>query len=297
MTDTLPTLLIVSAVPEDIARYRDDLQKEYTLLDAGNVAQGLALCQHTKPECILLDYKLPDADGLSALASLLANTMSCAIVVATDIDDIAIAVQSLKSGACDYLLKKDLTASRLRHALRNALNGVALKHQLQEYRAALLARNRELEAALAALQETSTPGPASTRQPPSAALRRILVVDDNRDNADSLSMMLDTLGNDVYTAYDGAGAIETAERVKPDIVLLDVGMATVNGRDVASYVRQQSWGRCATLIALTARDQEKNRLQSQAAGFDYHLVKPVHPDMFVKILAELDTVGDAPTAR
>lgn len=150
MTQTLPLLLIVDAAPEQITRYRDYLKDEYVFIEAGSGAQGIALCKSEKPDCILLDYKLPDADGLAVLASLLANAASpCAVVVATDVDDTATAVQALRSGAYDYLLKKDLCAAILRHSLRNALNDVALKRQLQEHRAALVAKNQELEAALA----------------------------------------------------------------------------------------------------------------------------------------------------
>jgi len=288
MDNTLPTLLIINAVPGERDAYRDDLKGEFSFLEATNAAEGVALCQKAKPDCILLDYELPDANGLSTLASLLANcTSPCAIVIATSIDDTAIAVQSLKSGAYDYLLKKDLDVPKLRHALRNALNDVALKQQLQERRAALVARNRELEQALAVAQASRQPAPMTEKGAPTTP-RRILVVDDNHDNADSLSIMLDTLGNEVHTAYDGAGAIEKAESVKPDIMLLDIGMPSVNGYDVANYVRRQPWGKSTTLIALTGWGQEKNRLESQTAGFNYHLVKPVHLDMFVKIFADLD---------
>jgi CheY-like chemotaxis protein len=302
MTATAPTLLIIDATPDDMARFRNYLKDEYVLLEAHNGGQGIALNQSAKPDCILLDHQLPDADGLAVLASLLANSASpCAIVVATNVDDTATAVQMLRSGAYDYLLKKNLSASTLRHSLRNALNDVALKRQLQEHRAALVARNRELEHALAATgvaqakeQEFETrrsPEPPAQNKSQPASPRRILVVDDNHDNADSLSMMLGILGHDVNTAYHGTQAMDVAEKMRPEIILLDIGMPTISGYDVAQHVRRQPWGKSTVLIALTGWGQEKNRQESQAAGFNYHLVKPVHPETFVKLLAELDSTA------
>lgn len=109
----------------------------------------------------------------------------------------------------------------------------------------------------------------------SAARRRILVVDDNRDAAGSLALLLRLEGNEVCTAEDGLTAIETASSFRPDVILLDIGMPRLNGHDAARRIRQQPWGRDVVLIALTGWGQEADRQRSHEAGFDHHLVKPV----------------------
>lgn len=123
------------------------------LMEAENGAQAVALCEQTKPDCIVLDYQLPDIDGLALLAKLLANTTTraYAVVVATNLDHTPTAVQMLRSGAYDYLLKSEITGAKLKHSLRNALNDIALKRQLQEHRGALAAKNRALEQQVADL--------------------------------------------------------------------------------------------------------------------------------------------------
>ena len=104
---------------------------------------------------------------------------------------------------------------------------------------------------------------------------RILVVDDNKDAADSLAMLLRVDGNDIRTAYDGPEAVEVAEMFHPEVVLLDIGLPKLNGYDVARRIRQQPWGQDATLIALTGWGKDEDRRLSQEAGFNFHLVKPV----------------------
>jgi|GEM_PF-161478 len=108
-----------------------------------------------------------------------------------------------------------------------------------------------------------------------ASGRRILVVDDNRDAAVSLSRMLQLMGNDTKVAHDGLEALDVADSYRPDVVLLDIGMPKLNGYDTAVKLRQQSWGDQMTLVALTGWGQEEDRRRSLAAGFDAHLVKPI----------------------
>jgi CheY-like chemotaxis protein len=105
--------------------------------------------------------------------------------------------------------------------------------------------------------------------------RRILVVDDNRDAADSLAVMLRLMENDVRTVYDGFAAVETAERFRPEIILMDVGMTRLSGLDATRQIRAQPWGHAMVIIALTGWGQENDRERSRAAGCDGHLVKPV----------------------
>ncbi len=105
--------------------------------------------------------------------------------------------------------------------------------------------------------------------------RRILVVDDNRDGAESLAMMLGLLSNEVRTAHDGVEAVEAAESFRPEVILMDMGMPRLNGYEATRRIRSQQWGQDITVIALTGWGQEGDREQSRVAGCDGHLVKPV----------------------
>jgi CheY-like chemotaxis protein len=118
-----------------------------------------------------------------------------------------------------------------------------------------------------------------------ASCKRILVIDDNHDSADSLGKLLGLMGNEVRTAYDGLEAVEAAAEFQPDVILLDIGLPSLNGYDAARRIRQQSRSAEPVLIALTGLGQEQDRLLSQEAGFDHHLVKPVDPDVLLGLLA------------
>ena len=115
---------------------------------------------------------------------------------------------------------------------------------------------------------------------------RILVVDDNKDSADTLAMLLRLKGNDIRTAYDGLEAVEVAEMFQPKFVLLDIGLPKLNGYDVARRIRQQPWGRDVILIALTGWGKDEDRRLSQEAGFNFHIVKPVDLAALEELLAE-----------
>jgi len=116
--------------------------------------------------------------------------------------------------------------------------------------------------------------------------RRILVVDDNRDAADSLATFLRLSGNHVDIAYDGRSGIEAAERARPEVVLIDIGMPNVNGYDACRHLRSQPWGRNLLLVALTGWGRTADKSRTMEAGFDAHLVKPVDPAALLKLLAE-----------
>ena len=107
---------------------------------------------------------------------------------------------------------------------------------------------------------------------------KILVVDDNRDAAESLSMLLELKGHDVRVAYDGEDALQLAEDFRPHMVLLDLGMPKMNGYEACRRIRDHVWGAQMTLVAVTGWGQEDDRRKSTAAGFDRHLVKPVNPE-------------------
>ena len=107
---------------------------------------------------------------------------------------------------------------------------------------------------------------------------KILVVDDNRDAAETLSMLLELKGHEVRRAYDGENALQLAEDFRPEMVLLDLGMPKMNGYEACRRIRDHAWGAQMTLIAVTGWGQEDDRRKSTAAGFDGHLVKPVDPE-------------------
>lgn len=117
--------------------------------------------------------------------------------------------------------------------------------------------------------------------------RRILVVDDNRDAAMSLAMMLKVMGNDVKTANDGLEALDVAAVYRPDLILLDIGMPRLNGYETAKQIREQAWGKRIRLVALTGWGQDNDRRKSQDAGFDSHMVKPIDPAALKKLLASI----------
>jgi len=122
------------------------------------------------------------------------------------------------------------------------------------------------------------------------APRRILVVDDNRDSASSLAMLLKVVGNTTHTASDGEAALAAAEEFRPDLILLDIGLPKLNGYQVAKTIRAESWGNNIVLVALTGWGQEEDRAQSKTAGFDEHLVKPVNFDGLMTLLPKLPPV-------
>lgn len=122
--------------------------------------------------------------------------------------------------------------------------------------------------------------------------RRILVVDDNLDGAESLAMMLRLLNNEVHTAHDGVEAVHTAETFRPHIILMDLGMPRLNGYDATQRIRQQPWGRHMAIIALTGWGHEMDRARSQEAGCNGHLVKPVSLPDLQRMLASVQSARD-----
>ena len=130
------------------------------------------------------------------------------------------------------------------------------------------------------VREPSRPGLASSL--------RILVVDDNRDTADSLAMLLRNSGSEVRTAYDGLEALEVANGFRPDVGLLDIGLPKADGHEVARRLRMEPWGKQMRLIAITGWSSEADRARSASAGFDHHLVKPLDPALLTELLGSAD---------
>jgi CheY-like chemotaxis protein/two-component sensor histidine kinase len=121
---------------------------------------------------------------------------------------------------------------------------------------------------------------------PETAKRRVLVVDDNHDSAWSLRMMLELMGNETHTAYDGLAAVAAAEEFLPDLILLDIGLPHLNGYDACRRIREQPWSEGMVIVALTGWGQDEDRRRSQEAGFDQHLVKPVDIVELNRLLTE-----------
>ena len=114
---------------------------------------------------------------------------------------------------------------------------------------------------------------------------RVLVVDDNVDAAQSLAMLLKMVGHEVHMAHDGPSALEAAIAVRPDVMLLDIGLPGLTGHEVARRIREHSTLKTITLVAMTGYGQDADRKASQEAGFDHHLVKPADFAEVQKILA------------
>ena len=115
-------------------------------------------------------------------------------------------------------------------------------------------------------------------------MRRILIVDDNRDSTEMLAAMFGLAGHHTEMAYDGNEALAKVEEHRPDLILLDIGLPGMSGYDVCRAIRQQPWGRGVVIVALTGWGQEEDRRRSKEAGFDAHLVKPVPRETLLKLL-------------
>jgi CheY-like chemotaxis protein/anti-sigma regulatory factor (Ser/Thr protein kinase) len=136
-------------------------------------------------------------------------------------------------------------------------------------------------------QERSASMGVEEGMPMLAKSQRILVVDDNRDAADSLGALLRVLGADVRIVHDGAAALDAFAEFHPSVTLLDLGMPGIDGYEVARRIRARPDARRAALIALTGWGQERDRRRTSEAGFDCHLIKPVDIDTVAAALASL----------
>ncbi len=129
----------------------------------------------------------------------------------------------------------------------------------------------------------------AARRALTATARNILVADDNCDAADSLGLLLECAGHQVWCAFSGHEALALALREQPEVMILDIDMPGLNGYEVAEHVRAEPWGKRAVLVAVTGWGQERDRQRAQAAGFDQHLTKPVDPALLEALLAQLVT--------
>ena len=123
---------------------------------------------------------------------------------------------------------------------------------------------------------------ALPRSPP----RRVLVVDDNADAGQNLGLLLRMLGHEVHVAENGMAGLSLADSLRPDVILLDIGMPDISGYEVAKQLRSRQWGKGVLLVALTGWGQESDRLRAVESGFDHHLTKPVESTTLEKLFAE-----------
>ncbi len=139
----------------------------------------------------------------------------------------------------------------------------------------------------------SEPVPPPNLLPARSFPRRVMIVDDNRDVADSLALSLKFLDIDVRVEYGGLAALTALDAFQPEVILLDLGMPGMDGCSVARCIRQRADGSSFRLVALTGWGQEQDQRRSREAGFDHHLIKPVDLDLLETILV----VPEARTAE
>ncbi len=137
--------------------------------------------------------------------------------------------------------------------------------------------------------ETQNVEPPRKVAVPASAARpvRVLVVDDNRDAADSLKVLLESASQDVRVAYDGSSAVDLIQDFQPELVLLDIGMPHMDGYEAAGLIRAMELETRPTLVALTGWGQAADKQRATEAGFDQHFTKPVNPDELLSFIASL----------
>jgi signal transduction histidine kinase/CheY-like chemotaxis protein len=163
---------------------------------------------------------------------------------------------------------------------------VALHRGSIEARSEGPGRGSEFRVRLPAGSRRADDPPTATNGLTIPTRRRMLVVDDNRDAASSLEMLLQLMGLDVRVAHDGETAIQFAEEFRPQTMFLDLGMPDMDGYEVCRRIRSATWGKNMRLIAITGWGQDEDRRKSALAGFDMHLVKPVNPESLAQLLGD-----------
>jgi PAS domain S-box-containing protein len=185
--------------------------------------------------------------------------------------------------------------STMQHALGGLGVGLALVRRVVELHGGnVMARSEgkmygaefivRLPLSIEQIQVISAP-----ESPPPGSVRtlRVLIVDDNRDAADSLNLLLASMGQNVYVAYDGQSAISAAKAFRPEIVLLDIGMPQMSGYEVARALRADPSAAKSALVAVTGWGQEADKECAKEAGFTYHFVKPISEEALRMILTEV----------
>jgi two-component system, chemotaxis family, CheB/CheR fusion protein len=192
----------------------------------------------------------------------------------------------------DLFVQADTSLERTRSGLGIGLTLVKLVTEMHggtvEARSTGRGLGSEFLIRLPILPRASAPRTERRAGKPAAATpRRILVVDDNRDSAQSLTRLLVLAGHETETAHDGEVAMEKAETFRPDVALLDIGLPKVNGYGVATWIREQPWGRKVLLVGVSGWGRDDDRQRAKEAGFDAYMVKPMDHDELEKLLAEM----------
>lgn len=196
-------------------------------------------------------------------------------------------------------MEKDQQLRKLVHDLKNCLAPVRNALRLLERPEAdaatsayarglidkqIIAMERLCDALIGGAGQTATALPAAAASA-EARRRSILIVDDNRSWVDSLALVLRDAGHTVYTAYGGRRAVEIAEELKPDVVILDIEMPEVSGYEAARQLRRKLTRHRPTLIALTVWSDDMDKALAREAGFDHHLAKPMAFEDLLRIVA------------
>lgn len=178
--------------------------------------------------------------------------------------------------------KYDKAVHQLVHDLRNCIapmrNALTLLERPDVDSATLTYARDLLQKQLIALEglsESMMPALHDAQPRNSAAGRSVLIADDNREWVDSLAMVLQSEGYTVFTAYGGREAIESAENLRPDVIILDIEMPEMSGYEVARQLRRRLAERTPVLIALTVWSGDADRRLAKRAGFDHHVAKPM----------------------
>jgi PAS domain S-box-containing protein len=182
--------------------------------------------------------------------------------------------------------------------------GLALSRRLAalhggtlEAASAGLGRGSELTLRLPRIEAPAVqPAPAAPARNEPPLTRRVLVVDDNVDAADSLRLVLDLQGHVTAVAYDPASALAAVEPFAPDCVLLDIGLPGIDGYETARRIRALPGGHKLRLIAVTGWGQDEDKERARSSGFDAHLTKPVQAAAVSALLAARDSSGASPSA-
>jgi CheY-like chemotaxis protein/two-component sensor histidine kinase len=148
-----------------------------------------------------------------------------------------------------------------------------------------------LETVPQAVSSRDLSGVGSSTMPAKKNRARVMVVEDSPDTAESLAMLLELVGHEVRVVHNGAAALDEAQVNVPDVILVDIGLPGMDGYEVARRIRQHPDLKHVVLAALTGYGREEDRQRCLAAGFDYHIVKPVNPDSLQELVARL---GESP---
>jgi PAS domain S-box-containing protein len=223
--------------------------------------------------------------------TLTASAMNGEAVIEVRDTGVGIAAEALPN-----IFKMFTQANRDRGVAPGLGIGLALVHALTEMHGGVVTAASEglgtgssftVRLPLLKASQIEASGAAAQAGPAAPMRRRILVADDNLDAAESLAMLLTMMGHEVRAAHDGAQAVEQAEQFRPDLILMDVGMPTLDGLQAATRIRSTDWGASPVIVALTGWGQDADRKRSKEAGCDVHLVKPLDFDRLTALLTQL----------